>query len=97
MLQRVPSTVNLGFPDRTRYISFQVALRSFSGNWVDPVPESLLLRKSVSTGNRTRYLWNCSQELWLLDHREHCTFNRQDSYRLWFQEDARSSHSEILP
>jgi hypothetical protein len=36
---------------------------------VDPVPDPLLLRKSGSTGNRTRDLWVCSQEVWLLDHR----------------------------
>jgi hypothetical protein len=36
---------------------------------VDPVPDPLLLRKSGSTGNRSRDLWICSQELWPLDHR----------------------------
>jgi hypothetical protein len=35
---------------------------------VDPVPDSLL-RQFGSTGNRTRDLWICSQELWTLDHR----------------------------
>jgi hypothetical protein len=28
---------------------------------VDPVPDTLLLRKSSSAGNRTRDLWICSQ------------------------------------
>jgi hypothetical protein len=36
---------------------------------VDPVPDPLLLRKSVSAGNRTRDLWVSSQELRPLDHR----------------------------
>jgi hypothetical protein len=36
---------------------------------VDPVPDLLLLRKSVSAENGTRDLWICSQELWPLDHR----------------------------
>jgi hypothetical protein len=36
---------------------------------VDPVPDPLLLRKSGSAGNQTRYLWIFSQELWRLDHR----------------------------
>jgi hypothetical protein len=36
---------------------------------VDPVPESLLPRISGSAGNRTRDLWDCSQELWSLHHR----------------------------
>jgi hypothetical protein len=36
---------------------------------VDPVPDPLLLRKSVSNGNRTQDLLVCSQELWPLDHR----------------------------
>jgi hypothetical protein len=36
---------------------------------VDPVPDSLLLRKSGSARNRTRDLWVCSQEVYSLDHR----------------------------
>jgi hypothetical protein len=44
----------LGFPDRNRYFFFQVATQLYSGGWVDPVPDSLLLRKSSSAGNRTR-------------------------------------------
>jgi hypothetical protein len=36
---------------------------------VDPVPDSLLLRKCGSAGNRTQDLGICSQELWPLDHR----------------------------
>jgi hypothetical protein len=36
---------------------------------VDPVPDPLLLRKSLSAVNRTRNLWICSHELWPLDHR----------------------------
>ena len=36
---------------------------------MDPVPDPLLLTKSGSAGNRTRYLCICSQKLWPLDHR----------------------------
>jgi hypothetical protein len=36
---------------------------------MDPVPDSLLLRKFGSAGNRTRDLWVSSQELFPLDHR----------------------------
>jgi hypothetical protein len=44
----------LGFLDRSRYFFFQVALQLYSRGWVDSVPDPLLLRKSGSTGNRTR-------------------------------------------
>jgi hypothetical protein len=67
--QRIFTVVNLGFLDRSRYFSFQVAPRLSSRGWVDPVPDSLLLRKSGSAGNRTRDLWIYSQKLWPLDHR----------------------------
>jgi hypothetical protein len=43
----------LGFLDRSRYFFFQVALQLYSWGWVDPVPGTLLLRKSGSAGNRT--------------------------------------------
>jgi hypothetical protein len=36
---------------------------------VDPVPDPLLLRKSVSAGNLTRNLWVSGEELWPQDHR----------------------------
>jgi hypothetical protein len=44
----------LGFLDRIRYYSFQVAPQLYSRGWVDPVPGPLILRKSSSAGNRTR-------------------------------------------
>jgi hypothetical protein len=59
----------LGFLDRSRYYSFQVAPQLYSRGWVDPVPEPLLLWKSSSYGNRTLYPWICSQEFWPLDLR----------------------------
>jgi hypothetical protein len=64
--QRIPTAVNLGFLDRSRYFSIQVATQLSSRGWVDPVPDPLLLRKSGSAGNRT---WICSQKLWPLDQR----------------------------
>jgi hypothetical protein len=54
----------LCFLDRSRYLFFQGAPQLYSRGWVDPVPDPLLLIKSVSAGNRTRVLWICSQELW---------------------------------
>jgi hypothetical protein len=44
----------LGFLDRSRYFSFQVAPQLYSRGWVYPVPDALLLRRSDSAGNRTR-------------------------------------------
>jgi hypothetical protein len=48
---------------------FQAAPQLYLLGWVDPVPDILLLRKSGSSGNRTRNLWICSQGLWSLNHR----------------------------
>jgi hypothetical protein len=42
------------FLDWSHYFFFQVASQLYSRGWVDPVPDPLLLRKSGSTGNRTR-------------------------------------------
>jgi hypothetical protein len=44
-------------------LSIQVVPQLSSRGWVDPVPDSLLLKKLGSAGNRTRDLWYCSQEL----------------------------------
>jgi hypothetical protein len=66
--EQIPTAVNLGFLDRSRYFFFHVAQLSSRG-WVDPVPDPLLLRKSGRAGSRTRDLWICSQKLWPLDHR----------------------------
>jgi hypothetical protein len=65
--QRIPTAVNLGFLDRSRYFFIQVAPQLSSRNWVNPVPKPLLLRKSGRAGNRTRDLWIFSQKLWPLD------------------------------
>jgi hypothetical protein len=68
-VQWIPKAFYFGFLDRSRYFSIQVAPQLPSRGWVDPVPEPLLLRKSVNAGNRTRDLRICSLELWPLDHR----------------------------
>jgi hypothetical protein len=44
----------LGFLDRSGYFFIQVAPQLSLRGWVNPVPDPLLLRKSVSAGNRTR-------------------------------------------
>jgi hypothetical protein len=58
-----PTVVNLSFLDRSRYFSFKQLLIYPHKGWVDPVPDTLLLRKSGSTRNRTRDLWVNSQKL----------------------------------
>jgi hypothetical protein len=64
------TAVNLSFLDGSRYFFFQVAPHLSSRILVDPVPDTLLLRKCGRAGNGTRDLCVCNQELWLLDHRE---------------------------
>jgi hypothetical protein len=64
-----PNSHILDFLDQSRYYFFQIAPQLYSGCWVDPVPDPLLLRKSGSARNRTRHLWSCSQEVWPLDIR----------------------------
>jgi hypothetical protein len=66
---RVVSAIDTHGRILSRYFSIQVAPQLSSRDWVDPVPDPLLLTKSGSAGNRTRDLWICSQELWPLDHR----------------------------
>jgi hypothetical protein len=63
------TVVNLNFLDRSNYFSFKYLLIYRHKGWVDPVPDPLLFRKSLSAGNRTRDLWVYSQELWPLEHR----------------------------
>jgi hypothetical protein len=53
----------LGFLDRIRYFFFQAAPQLYSQSWVDPVPDSLLLRKSGSAGNRTRVSWSVGKTI----------------------------------
>jgi hypothetical protein len=64
-----PTVVNLRFLERSRYFSFKQLLIYPHKGWVDPVPDSLLRRKSFRAGNRTRDLRFCSQYIWPLDHR----------------------------
>jgi hypothetical protein len=51
------------FLDQSRYFFFQVAPQLYSRGGLDPAPDLLLLRESSRTGNRTRDVWICSQEL----------------------------------
>jgi hypothetical protein len=57
-----------GFLYRSRYFFFQVAPQLYSRVWEHPFPDTLLIWKSGSAGNRTQDLWIFSQELWPLDH-----------------------------
>jgi hypothetical protein len=71
---------------------------------VDPVPDTLLLRKSDSAGNRTRDLWVSSQELWPLDHREHLKktahyvhWSRDTNYSYWiYMKHAISRNEHVI-
>jgi hypothetical protein len=47
------TAVNLSFLDQSRYFFFKIAPHLCSRDWVDPVPDPLLFRKSGSAGNRT--------------------------------------------
>jgi hypothetical protein len=47
---------------------------------MDPVPDSLLLRKFGSAGSRTQDLWVSSRELSLLDHRGGRRYKRIRQY-----------------
>jgi hypothetical protein len=44
----------LCFLDQSCYFLFQIPPQLYLRDWVDPVPDALLLRKSGSVGNRTR-------------------------------------------
>jgi hypothetical protein len=68
-----PTVVNLSFLDWSRYFSFKSLLIYRHNGWMDQVSDILLLRISGSDGNRTRDLWVCSQEVWLIDHRSGIT------------------------
>jgi hypothetical protein len=57
-----PKVVNLSFIDRCCYFSFKYLLIYPHKDWVDLVPDSLLLRKFDRARNLTRYLRVCSQE-----------------------------------
>jgi hypothetical protein len=74
----------LGFLDRNRYFFFQVAPQLYSRGWVDPVPDPLLLRKSGSTGNRTRTSGSVARN-WPLDHRgsQILIMGNLQSIKLW--------------
>jgi hypothetical protein len=52
---------------------------------VDPVPDPLLLRKSVSAGNRTRDLWICRPQRRSFTRREklHKTLEPLSKFRTW--------------
>jgi hypothetical protein len=45
-----PYGSNFVFLDRNRYFFFQIVPQLYSGGWVDPVPDPLLLRNLVAPG-----------------------------------------------
>jgi hypothetical protein len=66
----------LGFLGRSRYVFFQIAPQLYSRGWVNPVPHSLILRRSGSTSESVaKALWARDHRgshgfaLWALDHR----------------------------
>jgi hypothetical protein len=56
---------NLDFLGRSRYFFFLVDPQLYSRDWMDPVPDIALLRKSSTARNGTR-IWICSQELYVI-------------------------------
>jgi hypothetical protein len=62
--QRIPTVVNLGFLDRSRYYFFQVAPQLYSRGWVDPVPHPLPLRKEIQDSGFKKLfkIWNNGSE-----------------------------------
>jgi hypothetical protein len=56
LAQRIPTAVNLGCLDRSRYFFNQAAPHLFSQGCMDSVTDPLLLRKSGSAGSRIRDL-----------------------------------------
>jgi hypothetical protein len=59
---------NLGFLDQSRYVFFQVVPQLYSRDWVDLLPDPILLRKSGRAENRTRTSGSVARN-WPLDHR----------------------------
>jgi hypothetical protein len=47
--QRIPTAVNLGFLDRSRYFFIQIAPQLSSRGWVDTVPDPLLDFYNIET------------------------------------------------
>jgi hypothetical protein len=71
-----PTVANISFLDRSRYFSFKYLFIYPHKGWVDPIPDTLLLRKSISAGNRTRNLSVSSQELCMkILIKGHCSFS----------------------
>jgi hypothetical protein len=64
---RIPTAVFSDFYTGAATIASKLLLNCTQRGWVDTVPDPLIFFGSA--GNRTRYLWICSQELWPLDHR----------------------------
>jgi hypothetical protein len=54
----------IGFLYRSRYFFFQIAPQLYSRGWVDAVPDSLLVKKSGSAGNRTRTSRYVARTMW---------------------------------
>jgi hypothetical protein len=67
LVQWIPTAVNLGFLDRSRYFFIQVTPQ-LSSRRTDTVTYPLFPRKSCA-GNWARDHWICNQELWPLDRR----------------------------
>jgi hypothetical protein len=65
--QRIPTVVNLGFLDRSRYFSFKYI--HSCPHEAEGTPFQTRCFSENQYGNRTRDLWICSQKLWPVDHR----------------------------
>jgi hypothetical protein len=74
-VQRIPKAPNLSFLDRSRNV-LEIDPQLSSRDWVDPVPDQLLFRKTGNTGNRNQDHWICSQEPQRRFKAEVACFNR---------------------
>jgi hypothetical protein len=77
--QQFRTAVSFGFLDRRWYFFIQAVPQLSSRVTADPIPYPVLLWKS---GNPTRDLRICSQDVWPLDHRG-LNFTNFDFFFLW--------------
>jgi hypothetical protein len=92
-VQRVPTTANFGFLDRSRYFFIQVVNQLSSRGWTGPVPDPPPLGKSGSAGIRTRDPWICCQDLWPLEHWDG-QLNTTNCNSTWHPNPANGVHSQ---
>jgi hypothetical protein len=74
--QWIPTAVNFGLLDRSRYF-LEIASQLFSRGWVEPVLDPLLVKNLVSPGNEPDTSWSVARNSWLLYHRGGRSINNE--------------------